>query len=116
MKKLLKLEELSLLILGIWAFSLLDLSWWWYVGLFLAPDVGMLGYLIHKRAGAILYNIFHNRFMAIAAFLCGYFLQNNDVMMAGIILFSHIAFDRMLGYGLKFEKGFKFTHLGELRN
>jgi hypothetical protein len=32
----------------------------------------------------------------------------------GLILFSHSAMDRMLGYGLKYESGFKFTHLGEI--
>ncbi|MCM4155446.1 DUF4260 domain-containing protein [Gramella sp. AN32] len=116
MKTILKLEEFGLLLFGIWAFSNLDLSWGWYVGLFLVPDIGMLGYLLNKKYGAILYNIFHHRFIAVILFFIGYFIQNEFVMMAGIILFSHIAFDRMLGYGLKFEKGFKFTHLGEIGN
>nr|WP_227009131.1 DUF4260 family protein [Christiangramia fulva] len=34
--------------------------------------------------------------------------------MAGIILFARSSFDRMPGYGLKYEKGYKFTHLGEI--
>ena len=36
------------------------------------------------------------------------------VQLVGIILFSHSAMDRAMGYGLKFDKGFKFTHLGEI--
>lgn len=32
----------------------------------------------------------------------------------GIILFSHSSLDRALGYGIKYEIGFKYTHLGEL--
>ena len=36
------------------------------------------------------------------------------VQLIGTILFIHIAMDRIFGYGLKFEKGFKFTHLGEI--
>lgn len=38
------------------------------------------------------------------------------LQLAGIILFAHAAFDRILGYGLKYERGFKFTHLGEIGN
>jgi hypothetical protein len=33
---------------------------------------------------------------------------------AGLIRFSHTAMDRMPGYGLQYEKGFIFTHLGTL--
>jgi hypothetical protein len=32
--------------------------------------------------------------------------------LAGAILLSHSAMDRMFGYGLKHESGFKNTHLG----
>ena len=30
---------------------------------------------------------------------------------AGVILFSFTAMDRMMGYGLKYKKGYIFTHL-----
>ncbi|HCQ77260.1 MAG TPA: DUF4260 domain-containing protein, partial [Leeuwenhoekiella sp.] len=45
MKTLLKLEELGALVLAVYLFSTLDLSWWWFIGLFFVPDIGMLGYL-----------------------------------------------------------------------
>ncbi len=114
MSKVLKLEELAMLLLGIWAFSLLDYSWWWFAALFFAPDIGMLGYIISNRIGALSYNIFHHKAIAIATGLLGVFLAQEELQLAGIILFAHSSFDRMLGYGLKFEKGFKFTHLGEI--
>jgi len=34
--------------------------------------------------------------------------------LIGIILFSHASMDRIMGYGLKYDKGFKYTHLGEI--
>jgi hypothetical protein len=34
--------------------------------------------------------------------------------MVGLIWLSHIGFDRSLGYGLKYEEGFTFTHLGKI--
>lgn len=116
MKTSLKLEELAMLLLGIFLFSQLQLSWWWFAGLFLAPDIGMLGYIVNTKIGAYTYNIFHHKFIAIAIYLFGIFIASEIVQMIGIILFSHASFDRMLGYGLKLEDGFKLTHLGELGN
>lgn len=114
MKTSLKLEELAMLLLGIFLFSQLNFSWWWFIGLFLAPDLGMLGYLINTKVGAFTYNLFHHKFVAIAIYFFGIFITSVIVQMIGILLFSHASFDRIFGYGLKYEKGFKFTHLGEI--
>lgn len=114
MKLTLKLEELAMFLLGIFAFSLLDFAWWWFLVLFLAPDIGMLGYLFGNRTGALLYNLFHHKGLAILIWVLGFSLENQIFQLIGVILFAHASFDRMLGYGLKYETGFKFTHLGEI--
>jgi len=114
MKNSIKLEELAQIILGAYLFSLLPFAWWWFLVLFLAPDIGMLGYLFGNKVGAWSYNVFHHKGIAIAVYLLGVYLQNDILQLIGAILFAHSAFDRLLGYGLKFEKGFKFTHLGDL--
>ncbi|MEO2059274.1 MAG: DUF4260 domain-containing protein [Mesonia sp.] len=114
MKTSLKLEELAMLLLGTFLFSQLNFSWWWFIGLFLAPDLGMLGYLIITKVGAFTYNLFHHKFVAIAIYFFGIFITSEIVQMIGVLLFSHASFDRIFGYGLKYEKGFKFTHLGEI--
>lgn len=116
MKLTLKMEELAMLLLAIFAFSRLDYSWWWFVGLFFLPDIGMLGYLAGNKVGALTYNIFHHKGLAIAIFLCGLIFMSGALEIAGIVLFAHSSFDRMLGYGLKYEEGFKITHLGNLDN
>ena len=116
MKITLKLEELVMLVLGVFAFSRLDFAWWWFLVLFFTPDFGMLGYLFGTKIGALVYNIFHHKGLAILLWLLGFYLQNEVFQLIGVILFSHAAFDRILGYGLKYEKGFKFTHLGEIGN
>ncbi|WPY98330.1 DUF4260 domain-containing protein [Christiangramia sp. OXR-203] len=102
MKLSLKIEECAMLNLGIFLFTTLDYSRWWFAGLFLVPDIGMLGYLASDKTGAYSYNIFHRKGIAVAIYL------------TGIMLFAHSSFDRCFGYGLKYEKGFKFTHLGEI--
>jgi len=114
MKKLIQLEEALLFSLGIYLFSLLNYSWWWFPALLLVPDLSMIGYGLGNKAGAWCYNIAHHRALAIGVYLLGIYIENEVIQLAGIILFAHSSMDRMFGYGLKYEKGFKFTHLGEI--
>ncbi len=114
MKITIKLEELAMFLLGIYVFNLLNFAWWWFLVLILTPDIGMLGYLFGNQSGAFCYNVFHHKGLAILLSFCGWYLDHNILELIGIILFSHSSLDRILGYGLKYEKGFKFTHLGEI--
>lgn len=114
MKTTIQLEEIAMLGLGIYLFSLLPYPWWLFLALFFVPDIGMLGYLVHHKTGAIIYNVFHHKGVAIMLYLFGIYVSNHLLQLLGTILFAHSAFDRALGYGLKLEKGFKFTHLGEI--
>lgn len=114
MKSILKLEELFQFILGIYLFSTLSYAWWWFLALILLPDIGMLGYLINTKIGAITYNIFHHKGLAILIFLSGIYFEIEVMQLVGIILFSHASLDRIFGYGLKYADHFKNTHLGSL--
>lgn len=114
MKTIIKLEELGLFILGIYLFSLLNFEWWWFLVLILAPDLSMLGYVFGNKSGAFFYNIFHHRGIAVLLYILGCYLKIELLQLLGIILFSHSAMDRIFGYGLKYESGFKYTHLGEI--
>lgn len=116
MKILLKTEELLMFVLGIYLFSLLDFQWWWFLVLILAPDIGMVGYLFGPKIGAASYNIFHHKGVAVLIYLVGSYLSLPLWQLVGAILFSHSAMDRILGYGLKYDRGFKYTHLGEIGN
>lgn len=112
MKILLRLEEIGLIALGCYFFSLTGYSWWIFVLFFLAPDIGMMGYLVNVRVGAFIYNLFHHKGLAAAVVICGTSLNEPILILAGSILFSHAAFDRVFGYGLKYSDSFKHTHLG----
>lgn len=90
----------------------LGLPVWLWILLFFTPDIGMLGYLVNTKVGALSYNIFHHKGLALAIAFTGYYLHNDVLTATGILLFAHSAFDRMLGYGLKFADSFKHTHLG----
>ena len=114
MKILLKLEYVSLFLIGILAFVETGISWWWFAAMFFLPDLSMLGYMAGSKAGAFLYNLFHHFAVGILCFIVGKYLNNDDLTVAGIILFSHSAFDRILGYGLKYPNSFHNTHLGTI--
>jgi hypothetical protein len=114
MKTTLQLEELGLFLFGIFLFNQLPFAWWWFLVLILAPDLSMIGYVFGNKIGAFSYNLFHHRGVAIFIYLLGLHYGNDWVQLVGIILFAHASMDRMFGYGLKYETGFKFTHLGEI--
>ena len=44
MKNILKLEEVAMLALSVFLFMKLHFEWWWYLVLFFAPDISMIGY------------------------------------------------------------------------
>ena len=117
MKTLLSLEEVAQLALAIFLINLqpIVLPWWAWAGLFLAPDVGMLGYLAGPRIGAWCYNLFHHKTVAAAFIGAGLILPSPVWLVAGLLLWAHSSFDRVMGYGLKKESGFTDTHLGSLR-
>jgi hypothetical protein len=112
MKSLLKLEELAQLLLAVLVFAHLPFAWWVLPATFLLPDLSMLGYLAGPRVGAASYNLAHHKALAIAVGVAGWALGLPVLVLAGTILLFHSAFDRLLGYGLKYTTGFQDTHLG----
>ena len=90
----------------------LGLPVWLWILLFFSPDLSMIGYLVNARTGALIYNLFHHRALAIILLAIGFLMQMDVLIASGLLLFAHSSFDRMLGYGLKFPDDFKHTSLG----
>ena len=114
-KALLQLEGLGVMALSAFAFGQTGLGWGWFAGLFLAPDLLMLGYLGGRKLGAATYNLGHSYIGPILLLALGFGLHIQPLLGAGLIWTAHIGFDRALGYGLKYGDGFGFTHLGANR-
>jgi Domain of unknown function (DUF4260) len=116
MKWTLKIEELcfALSCLGILYF--LKVEWWWYLLFLLGPDISFLGYSFGTRVGAFTYNLFHHKAVALGIMALGYFLNNQTLLVIGLVVLGHSSMDRFFGYGLKLSEGFKFTHLGQIGN
>jgi hypothetical protein len=84
----------------------------WLVPALLLVDLSMAGYLIGSHPGAILYNVAHNWFTALAVLGLGFAAGVVAVQLAGWVLIAHVGIDRLAGYGLKYAPGFGDTHLG----
>jgi hypothetical protein len=113
-RALLRVEGLAILAAASFFFWALHGSWLMFAGLFLAPDLFMLGYLFGNRVGARTYNLVHTYTGPLVVGIAAYFLPGPLPLAACLIWMAHIGFDRMLGYGLKYETGFKDTHLGKV--
>jgi len=111
---LLRVEEACLLLVSALAYAHFHFRWLLFGVLFLTPDLFMLGYLVNPRAGSALYNLGHVLFVPLTLFALAYGASRPLLMAIAIIWISHIAFDRLLGYGLKYPVRFKDTHLQHL--
>ena len=112
MNLLLKLEEAAIFVLCVFLFNQLPFEWWWFPALLLLPDIAMVGYFINPKIGAYLYNLLHHRLPAAVVACYGLLSGNTYWQLAAIMLFAHIAMDRLMGYGLKYADGFNHRHLG----
>lgn len=109
---ILKLEAAVFFIATVWAYYLVGASWWLFLALILIPDVFMVGYIKNSKIGALVYNTGH-MYVVPLLLLGTYLLFHIPVLLPiSIIWLAHISMDRMLGYGLKLDTGFKDTHLG----
>ncbi|MGB4849957.1 MAG: DUF4260 family protein, partial [Saprospiraceae bacterium] len=61
MKYMIQLEELGLMAIAILGLYLqpIQFTWWIWILLFFSPDLGMIGYLINTKIGAVTYNLLH---------------------------------------------------------
>lgn len=102
---ILRAEAFALLVASLTAYHWLGGSWTTFLWLFLLPDLAMIGYAKDIRTGTLAYNAAHSyATVVIAAAACSW-------SPLFLIWVAHIAFDRMLGFGLKLQAGFRFTHL-----
>jgi hypothetical protein len=104
------MEALVLLAVVIGLYIRHDGSWLLFALLILAPDLSALGYLAGNRIGALSYNLAH-AFIAPGILVFVGFADYSLATSLALIWAAHIAGDRVLGYGLKYEDGFKITHL-----
>ena len=109
---LLRIEGLAVAAVSAVLYARTGASWWLFAALWLTPDLSMLGYLLSPCRGARVYNAFHTYTLPIVLGLSGWLLHAAALVAVALIWVNHIGVDRLLGYGLKYSNGFRWTHLG----
>jgi hypothetical protein len=107
-------KAVVVLTLALFFYNVLAFNWTTFFIYFLLPDISFIGYLFGKRVGAISYNCAHSYIGPAIVFMLFLGLGGEIFQIIGLIWIAHIGFDRALGYGLKYEKGFAYTHLGKI--
>ncbi len=108
---MLKIENGAIAAAALALYAVNDYSWIVFVLLFLLPDLAMLGYLLGNRVGALVYNAVHIYATPLALGALAWLVAWPLGIQLALIWVFHIAVDRVIGYGLKYESGFKETHL-----
>ena len=108
---LLHLEGLALFVVAAVVYVDRDYNLWLVLILFLAPDLGLLGYLAGPRIGAAVYNAFHTTTIPLALGGAAFVTDWTLGIEIALIWLAHIGIDRAIGYGLKYEDAPKPTHM-----
>ncbi|OWA35817.1 hypothetical protein B9G55_07970 [Saccharibacillus sp. O16] len=111
---LLRMEGLFVLSFSTLFYLTSGYGWLAFLLLLFAPDLAMIGYAAGNKIGARVYNAAHTYTVPLLLLLAGWFFSVEGLLVVGLIWMAHIGMDRMMGYGLKYESGFKDTHLQRL--
>jgi hypothetical protein len=110
----LRLEGLAAVAVSAVFYARTGASWWLFAALWLTPDLSMLGYLGGPKLGARIYNAIHSYVTPATLAVTGLLLHSPALLPYALIWMNHIGVDRLMGYGLKYPWGFKFTHLSKI--
>jgi len=103
-----------LFVAALWACRATHSSWIWFFALFLVPDLSMLGYMFGPRVGAATYNAGHMYAWPVGLLAAGLAHHPSWATTAALSWIAHIAFDNVVGYGLKVPMGFEYTIYGPI--
>ncbi|AQS35428.1 protein of unknown function (DUF4260) [Shewanella psychrophila] len=110
----LRVEGLVILLASLLIYHKFSFSWSEFAWFFLAPDLALLAYIHSAKLGSLAYNLSHSFIGPLVTLLFGVLGDSQVAIQISLIWCGHIGFDRALGYGLKYSKGFSYTHLGQI--
>ena len=112
---LLRSEGVALLAMAAVLYGRYGRPWWLFVTLLPSPDLGLLGSLWSRRAGAVAYDLTHTYVGPAALGVVGLLTNSSLAIALALVWFAHISMDRALGLGLQYPDGSGRTHLGWTR-
>lgn len=107
-----RLEATAIFVAGLITYQQMGFGWGLFAALFFVPDLALFGYALGKNFGNRLYNTTHFFALPLSLLVVALFYQQMALLPYALIWGSHIAFDRMLGWGLK-TTSFYHTDMGD---
>lgn len=111
---ILRIEAFFVFIGSLYLYSKFSFPWSSFFIYFLVPDLSFAGYLMSQKLGALIYNMAHSYILPLFLGILAIYTTDVELQKFSLIWISHIGLDRTLGFGLKYTRGFKYTHLGDL--
>jgi hypothetical protein len=108
---LLRSEGAALLAMAAMLYGRQGESWWFFLALLASPDLGLLGYMVGVRAGAVAYDLTHTYLPPAVLVLGGVLGGSSLAVSVALIWFAHIGMDRALGLGLRYPDRSQRSHL-----
>ena len=112
--KIVRIENGCAFAISFYIYMLLDFPIWLFFVLLLVPDITMIGYVINKEIGAVVYNFGHSFISPLLMVLSYFYFTKDYLLIISIIWLAHIFMDRLLGFGLKYGDSFNKTHIQKL--
>jgi hypothetical protein len=109
-----RVDAIAIVAAALWTMQVTHGSWAWFLGVLLAPDLSMLGYLFGSRAGAAIYNTGHMYLWPLALLTIGFASHGPMMTTVALSWIAHVALDQVVGYGLKLPSMFEQTLLGPI--
>jgi hypothetical protein len=113
---LLHLEGAAVLGASLFLYRFHGGTWGTFAICFMLPDISILGYLANARVGAYSYNAIHTYVAPLLLAIYSVASGKPAILLAALIWLAHLGFDRMLGFGLKYQTRFMDTHLNPARH
>lgn len=107
-----RLEGMGLLLAAAAMYGHLQFSWTVYALCFFLPDLSILLYFKGPKIGGVVYNFAHFLLLPLLIGIFGVLGDSPIALQASLIWTSHMALDRAIGWGLKYEDSFCNTDMG----
>ncbi len=107
-----RIEATALLVAALLAYGQLGFAWSTFALCFFLPDLSIACYRLGPRTGGLAYNGAHFFLWPVLLGVHGVLGGSPLSQQAALVWAAHIAFDRALGWGLKYEQSFCHTDMG----
>ena len=115
-----RIEALLVMLSALFFYQQLGYSWGMFALLFFIPDLSLFAYLRGPKFGGVVYNSLHSFTWPLLLGWWGFvggelFMEQQgqqQIQQLALIWLAHCAFDRAIGWGLKYSDSFCNTDMG----